>query len=121
MADRMLFISWGQTVRGREERALEVFNESVGFYGRMQADGRVERFEVRLLAPNAALYGYMELEGTAEQLTALREDPQFKRIMADATMIVDDLCICDGYVNEGVADQMAIYTEATSKVPQTTG
>ncbi len=28
MADRVLFIGWGETVRGREERALEVFNET---------------------------------------------------------------------------------------------
>ena len=33
MAERMLFIGWGQVARGREERALEVFNETLGLYG----------------------------------------------------------------------------------------
>ena len=30
MADRVLFIGWSTPVRGREERGLEVFNESIG-------------------------------------------------------------------------------------------
>ena len=35
MADRVVFISWGQVVRGREERAMENFNETIGLYGKM--------------------------------------------------------------------------------------
>ena len=55
MADRVLFISWRMVVRGREERALEVFNEALGLYGRMQQEGRIERFDVVLLEPNGEL------------------------------------------------------------------
>ncbi len=66
MADRMLFIGWGTPVRGREERGLEVFNEAIGFYGRMQQEGRIERFDVVLLDPNAELNGYIELYGSPE-------------------------------------------------------
>jgi hypothetical protein len=118
MADRMLMICWGQAVRGREERALEVFNESVGYYGRAAQEGRIEAFDVCLLEPNATLNGFMTLKGTREQLSALRADAEFRRIMADAIMIVDDMRILDGYVNDGVADQMAIFTAAIEKVPQ---
>ncbi len=49
MADRILFISWGAPVAGREERGLEVFNDAVGLYGRMQQEGRIESFDVVLL------------------------------------------------------------------------
>src|SRR5947209_5777936 len=52
MADRVLFISWGSPVHGREEHGLEVFNEALGMYGRMQQDGRIEGFDVTLLDPN---------------------------------------------------------------------
>ena len=65
MADRMLFIGWGTPVRGREERGLEVFNESIGLYGRMQQEGRIEKFDVVLLDPNANLAGYIELHGSS--------------------------------------------------------
>ena len=58
-------------VRGREERALEVFNESLGLYGRMQQDGRIESFDVTLLGANSVLNGCIQLKGDAAQIQAL--------------------------------------------------
>jgi hypothetical protein len=119
MADRMLFIGWGANVRGREERGLEVFNEALGICGRMQQDGRIEKFEVRLLGPNASdLYGYIEVHGSAAQIAAVREDEEFRRNTMDAAQIVDGLRHIEGAVNEGVAETMAMYQESISKVPQ---
>jgi len=119
MADRMLFIGWGASVRGREERGLEVFNESVGLYGRMQQEGRIEGFDVVLLNPHGGhLEGYIELHGSAPQLAAVREDEEFKRTLVAASLIVDDLRIVDGYANEGVAQEMTLYQEAVAQVPQ---
>ena len=118
MADRMLFIGWGTPVRGREERGLEVFNEAIGLYGRMQQDGRIERFDVVLLDPNADLNGYIELHGTAEQLSAARTDEEFRRMLIDASLIVEDMRIIEGFTNEGVAQEMALYQESIARVPQ---
>jgi hypothetical protein len=118
MADRVLFISWGETVHGREERALEVFNETVGMYGRMQQDGRIESFDVALLNPSTGIDGYLELLGSAEQLAALREDEEFQRALFDASLIVRELKMVDGYTGAGIARQMEMYTEAIAKVPQ---
>ena len=117
MADRVLFISWGQTVRGAEERALEVFNEALGILGRMQQDGRIERFDVVLLDPNGDLDGFMEIHGSAEQLTAVQQDEEFLHNTVDAQLIVDNLRHVMGYANEGVARMMGLYQEATEKVP----
>ncbi|HLM84630.1 MAG TPA: hypothetical protein VK272_00425 [Solirubrobacteraceae bacterium] len=118
MADRVLFIGWGMSVRGREERGLEVFNEAIGFYGRMQQEGRIEKFDVVLLAPNTDLGGYIELQGSAEQLAALRESEEFRRTLADASLIVDDMRQIEGFTNEGVAREMALYQESIARVPQ---
>jgi hypothetical protein len=119
MADRVLFIGWGTPVRGREERALEVFNESLGLYGRMQQDGRIESLDVTLLGASSVLNGCILLKGDAAQIQALQEDEEFQRVTADASLIVDDLNIIAGYTNAGVAPQMAIYADAIAKVPQT--
>ena len=119
MADRLLCISWGEPVRGREERALEVFNESVGLYGRMQQEGRIESFDVVLLVPNGELNGYTQLHGSVEQLSAVRRSEAFQRQTAEATLIVDDVRLLDGGTGAGIAQQLAIYQDAISKVPQT--
>jgi len=118
MADRILLISWGEPVRGREERALEVFNESVGLAGRMQQDGRIESFDVVILDPNGELGGYLQMNGSSEQISALADDEEFIRNTVDASLIVENLRHTTGYANEGVARQMALYQDAVSKVPQ---
>ena len=118
MADRVLFIGWGETIPGREERSLEVFNEAVGIIGRMQQEGRIEKFDVVLFGPNSDLGGYMQLQGTEDQIAAVKADDEFRRNTADAQLIVAGLRHLEGVVNEGVAGEMAIYQEAITKVPQ---
>jgi hypothetical protein len=118
MADRVLLITWGETVRGAEERGLEVFNEALGLLGRMQQDGRIEKFDVVLLNPNAELGGFIQVHGSAEQLAKLQEDEEFIRNTLDAQLIVDRLTHTMGYTNEGVARMMTLYQEAIAKVPQ---
>lgn len=118
MADRMLFIGWGTPVRGREERGLEVFNEAIGLYGRMQQEGRIEKFDVVLLGPNGDLGGYIELFGSAQQLAAVRDSEDYRRTLADAGLVVDALRQIDGFANEAVAGQMALYQESIARVPQ---
>jgi hypothetical protein len=118
MADRVLFISWGQTVRGAEERSLEVFNDALGILGRMQQDGRIETFDVVLLNPNGDLGGYIEVFGTAQQLGAVQDDEEFMRNTVDAELCVDGIRHIMGYANEGVARTMAMFQEGIAKIPQ---
>jgi hypothetical protein len=118
MADRMLFFGWSGVARGREERALEVFNETVGFYGRLAQEGRIESFDVRFLAPNESLDGYFELHGSAQQIADLKEDAEFMRLTTEASLIIDGQRIIDGVTNQAIAEQMAIYQEALAKIPQ---
>ena len=118
MADRVMLITWGENIAGREERGLEVFNEAIGVFGRMQQDGRIERFDVALMDPNSDLDGYIEIFGSAEQLAALREDEEFLRNTIDAQLCVDRIVHKTGYCNEGVARMIGLYQEAMAKVPQ---
>ena len=122
MADNMLFIGWGAAIPGREERSLEVFNEAVGFYGRMQQEGRIEKLDIVLLTPHGGgLEGYMELHGTVAQLNALKEDDEFRRILVDANLVVQELGLVDGMTNEGVAREMSRYQQAIGQIAAAAG
>jgi hypothetical protein len=118
MADRVLLFSWGMPVRGREERAIEVFNESVGLYGKMQQQGRIQGFDVTLLEPSGQMQGYAQLHGSEDQLNAVRGSEDFQRLIADAQLIVDDVRLVSGVTNAGVAQRMGTFQEAVAKVPQ---
>ena len=118
MADRLLMITWGEPARGLEARALEVFNEAIGILGRAQQEGRIEKFDVALLEPNGNVDGYIAIQGTADQINALRANEEFRRNTVDATLCVDRITHTEGACNEGVATMMAMYQDAISAVPQ---
>jgi hypothetical protein len=118
MADRVLLFTWGTPVRGREERALEVFNESVGLYGQMQQDGRIESFDITLLEPNGYMNGYAQLHGSQDQLDGVHSSEDFQRLIADAELIVDEVRLIDGATGTGIAEQIGIYQDAVAKVAQ---
>ena len=110
MADAGLFIGWGEVVRGREERAVEVFNEAVEFYGGLQRDGRIESFDVCLLEPHGGdLAGFMLLRGSDEQMDAIHHDDEFQRQMTRANFIVDNLGIVPAFFGEEIGRQMSRF------------
>ena len=117
MAERALFIGFRQPVRGREERAVEVFNEFVGMFGRMQSDGRIEGMNVTLLDPHGGdLGGFFMVHGSEEQCTKLQMDEEFRRACIDAGLIVDDFGVVPAATGAAVAEEMTMYTEALRKV-----
>ena len=112
MADAGLFIGWGEVVRGREDRALDVFNETVELYGQLQSDGRIEDFEVALLDPHGGdLLGYAMLRGSEDQIDAVRRDENFQRVMTKASLVVENLGLIGASIGEGLGRAMAIYQE----------
>jgi hypothetical protein len=117
MADAGLFIGWGEVVRGREDRALVVFNESIELYGQMQSDGRIEDFEVCLLEPHGGeLAGFTLLRGSEEQIDAVHRSEDFERMNTKASLIVENLGIVYAALGEGLGRAMAIYQEEIAVV-----
>ena len=117
MADAGLFIGWGQVVRGREKRAVEVFNESVEYWGGLQQEGRIESFEVLLLEPHGGdLAGFALLRGSPEQMGALRADEEFQRRNQRADLIVESLGVVGAVLGEELGRTMSVYQEEVAAV-----
>ena len=117
MADRAMFVGFGQPVRGREERAVDVFDEFVGLCGRMQTDGRIEDMDVTLLDPHGGdLGGFFMLRGSADQCSALSMDEEFRRACIDASLIVENFGVVPAAVGTAVGEEMGMYAEAVRKV-----
>ena len=117
MADRAMFVGFGQPVRGREERAVEVFNDFVGMFGRMQGDGRIEDMDVTLLDPHGGeLGGFFLVHGTEAQCSALSMDEEFRRACVDASLIVDHFGVVPAATGAAVGGEMQMYIDAVAKV-----
>jgi hypothetical protein len=117
MTDRALFVGFGVPVRGREERAIEVFGEFVEMFGRMQSDGRIEGTDATLLDPHGGdLGGFFMVHGTEDQCAALANDEDFRRACIDASLIVDNFGVVPAVCGERVNREMGMYSEAVAKV-----
>lgn len=117
MTDRALFVGFGVPVRGREERAVEVFGEFVEMFGRMKSDGRIEDMDVTLLdAHGGDLGGFFMVHGTEAQCAALTNDEEFRRAAIDANLVADNFGVVPASTGERVTREMGMYSEALAKV-----
>jgi hypothetical protein len=117
MADDALFIGWGEVVRGREQKAIEVFNESIQYYAQLQQDGKVESFEPWFLAPHGGdLAGFILLRGEREQLDEIQRSAEFERLQTRASLIVDRTGVISGYTGEALGRLMGQFEEASGEL-----
>lgn len=113
MAEAGLHLGWGTVVRGRERAALDIFNESMQYYGRLQQEGKIERFDVAILNPTGGdTGGYILVRGTAQQVDSLRRDGEYQDLLTRVNLIVDGLCVTDAMVDEGLTQQMSRFEKA---------
>jgi hypothetical protein len=116
MAGEALFIGWGPVVRGREKQALQVFQESMDYYGKLQQDGRIESFEVLTLAPHGGdLNGFVILRGDRKALADIRFSEEFERLTARASAIIDSLGVVPAYGGETLAQRMGLLQEVANE------
>jgi hypothetical protein len=117
MADDGLFIGWGEVVRGRETKAVEVFNEAVEYYSGLEQDGRIESFEPWFLAPHGGdLGGFIIVRGEREKLDEVVRSTEFERLQARVAMIVDGSGFVQAVTGEALARGMGQFQEATAEL-----
>jgi hypothetical protein len=117
MADEALFIGWGEVVRGRESKALEVFNESLQYYGQLQQDGKIESVDAWFLAPHGGdLAGFILLRGDREQLDEVQRSADFELLQTRAGMIVDRVGVVNAYTGEALGRLVGQFQQATAEL-----
>jgi hypothetical protein len=119
MAGDALFLGWGQVVRGREQLALQVFQESIAYYGKLQEEGRIESFDAVLLAPHSGdLGGFIIMHGEQSSLDSVRSSSEFLRIVSRAGAVVDNVGVVSAYTGEALARVMGLFGEVSQDLPQ---
>jgi hypothetical protein len=84
-----IVITWGPSVRGREGKSLEVFMESLQFWGKQAADGKIEPPETFIAEDGSG--GMVILRGKSDVLQQLNETDDARKLLSKAQLIVEDL------------------------------
>jgi len=117
MAGDALFLGWGPVVRGRELKALDVFQETLTYYGKLQEDGKIDSFEPVLLTPHGGgLAGFILLRGARAALDEVRSSEGFQTLVARAGAIVDEIGVIDAYTGEALGKQMARFRSVSDEL-----
>ena len=117
MAEAALCTIWGSPVPGREKQALNVFNETVQWWAGVQQEGKIERFDVTVLAPSGGeVAGFLVARGTAEQIDSLRRSKEYQQQVTRALLIASHLSVSDAYVDEGIGQIMGQYQEVIDQL-----
>jgi hypothetical protein len=116
-----IFVGWGQVVRGREQLALQVFQETVEFWSRQQQDGRIESFRPFLLRPHGGdLAGFFLVHGERATLDEIQAGDDFVRLVARAGAVVDHFGVASAVTDDQLGKQMGIYADVAQGLPQAT-
>jgi hypothetical protein len=80
----------GQPIPGWEQKALQLFNETLEYYGRLQQQGDIESFEPILLeAHRGELGGFLLLRGDADRVARLRTNAEFIDVTNPAQLLLN--------------------------------
>jgi hypothetical protein len=112
MASQALFLGWNRPARGREEQAMKLWGKTMEYYGKLQAEGRIESFEPVLLSAHGGdLNGFFLIRGDAEKLNDVRRDDAFLDFLIEAGHCLDGFGLVTGWIGDGLNDVFARWAK----------
>jgi hypothetical protein len=116
MAEAALCTVWGAPIPGREKQALNVYNETLQYWAGLQEEGKIERFDVTILAPSGGdVAGFLVARGTSTQIDSLRRSKEYQQRTVRVQLVASHLSVSDAYVDEGLAQIMGQYQEVIQR------
>jgi hypothetical protein len=116
MAEAGFWIAWGLPTQGRERQALDLLAATRGYLERLAQDRVIERFDIVILKPQTTeLGGFILIQGTPEQIDALRRDEKFQVWVNRVQLVADRVGIVDAWVDEGLTEATDLYEQALRK------
>jgi hypothetical protein len=113
-----LMIRYGRLVPGREAAAMELFDETVGFFQDRLARGELSFFEPFFLMTSDLdqEQGFFLVKGAAPAIFAMMEEEAYLEIMTRASLLVEHLHQDLLRVGEGIQVMMEESAKAQSKL-----
>ena len=117
MADFGLFVGFGWPVRGREQKATQVFNEAVELWTRLQQQGEIESWEPVFLEPHGGdLGGFFLVRGDRDAIARIRFSDELLQLSTRAQLIVENFGVVGAQLGDQIGAQMKHFLEAAGEL-----
>ena len=117
MADFGLFVGFGWPVRGREQKAAQVFNEAVEYWSGLQQQGQIERWDAVLLEPHGGdLGGFFLVWGERDKIAQVRSSDEMVRLSSRAQLIVENYGVVGAETGSRIETQMGLFLESSGEL-----
>jgi hypothetical protein len=116
MAEGAIVFRWGPSVRGRENAALQVFSESAAYFDDLEKNHRIHGHQPYISMNRDG--GMWILQGDTQELAALREEPEFQRLILRVHQFVEDYSaeMCMGGSVVELEEPMTRFAEVTAEL-----
>lgn len=118
MSEAGIWVAWGIPARGRERQALDLLRETAsGYLDTLRDAGRIERFDVAILRPQSTeLGGFILIQGSKDQVEALRTDHEFEVWLTRVQLVADRVGVVDAWVGDGLSEAIDLYEDAIAEM-----
>jgi hypothetical protein len=117
VADFGLFVGFGYPVRGREQKAAQVFGEAVELWTKLQQQGELESWDAVFLEPHGGdLGGFFLLRGERDAIAKLRSSDELQQLFARAELVVENFGVVGAETGARIEHQMGLFMEAAGEL-----
>jgi len=87
------FVKYGRLVPGREEKAIELFNEAITFWKKHLTEGAITFFEPVLFTSGdkEVDLGFFFIKGAEEKIATILVSEDYRMLLTRAAYVVDHL------------------------------
>lgn len=115
MANGAIIISWGDSVRGRETKGLEIFGKALAYYDELAKEGRIHghREYLAMTGNVSERAGTMVVEGDLDELLRLQTEEQNQRLLTEASLITTNfnVQICQVADDQAIGQYMTVLSD----------
>ena len=115
-ANAIVFI-WGGPFPGREQKALQLFNEVNQFYAQKKQKGEIDSYESVVFDDfSSELSGFTIIHGDPDKLDDFSQSDESVGFGHRAQLLLNNFRMVRAFVGEGIQGRMANYAKQVAEI-----
>jgi hypothetical protein len=117
MANAARVFFWGPPIPGREQKALQHFNDVTQFYAKKKEKGEIESYEAIFFDHfSSELDGILIVRADSDKLDKIFQSDESVNFRHRAELLLSNYKVAMGIVGEGIKEGLASYAKQVAEL-----